>query len=377
MSTRRVLVRLKDDAYEVRVGVSAAPLLARWLRRNRARAWIAITDRNVHARVWRRTARQLRAAGIDTPDPVLLEPGERNKTLRAWRTVHNELLRRGLDRDTCVVAVGGGVVTDLAGFVAATYLRGIDWLAVPTTLLGMVDAAVGGKVGANLLRTKNAVGAFHQPRAVLVGTDALASLPRRELRSGLGEVVKYAMIADRALFSQLERGDADGVGRDAERDAKLVARCCRIKARFVEADAREHGMRAALNFGHTLGHALEGDGRHGLTHGEAVGLGMLAACTLAEDLGVAQEPQVERLRALLQRLGLPLRAPQRPTLSRLRQAWRRDKKARGGRARFVLTPRIGSVSLGHDVDERRIAVALDGVLPSRGTSRAAGARRSR
>ena len=370
MTPRRVPVRLAEDAYDVLVQPSAAPLLARWLRRD-ARAWIVITDRRVHGRVWRRMAQNLRDAGVQPPDPVVIEGGESAKTLRTWTNVQQELLRRGLDRSACVVALGGGVVTDLAGFVAATYLRGIDWVAVPTSLLGMVDAALGGKVGANLLRTKNAVGAFHHPRAVLVGTDVLATLPARERRSGLGEVVKYAMIADRALFRELEKGRVDGVGRDAESDARLVARCCRIKARFVAADAHEHGVRAALNFGHTLGHALEGDGRHGLTHGEAVGLGMLAACALAEELGVAREPQVERLRALLRRLGLPVRAPQRPPVSRLRQAWRRDKKARAGEARFVLTPRIGSVSLGHVVDEGSIVAALETVLPPR-TKRSAG-----
>lgn len=362
MTTRRVSVRLGEESYPVLVDRAAAPLIAGWLRRNK-RVWIAITDARVHRRVWVRLARKLRALGIEVPEPVVIPEGEPAKTLGTWMRVQRQLLRRGLDRSSLVVAVGGGVVTDVAGFAAATYLRGIDWLAVPTTLLGMVDAAVGGKVGTNLLRTKNAVGAFHQPRGVLIGTEALATLPSRERRSGLGEVVKYAMIADRALFRALERGAADRLGRDPGGDARLVARCCRIKARFVEEDAREHGTRAALNFGHTLGHALEGDGRHGLTHGEAVGLGMLAACALAENLGVAREPQLERLRGLLQRLSLPVRARQRPGLLHLRRAWRRDKKARRGRARFVLTPRIGEVSIGHAVDEQRIVSALETVLP--------------
>jgi 3-dehydroquinate synthase len=362
MKTRRVPVRLGDESYDVLIDRAAAPLMARWLVRDK-RVWVGVTDARVQKHVWSGLARRLRALRIEVPEPIVIAEGEPAKTLSTWMRLQSQLLRRGLDRTSLVVAVGGGVVTDVTGFAAATYLRGIDWLAVPTTLLGMVDASVGGKVGANLLRTKNAVGAFHQPRGVLIGTDALATLAVRERRSGLGEVVKYAMIADRALFRQLERGAADRMGRDPAADARLVARCCRIKACFVEQDAREHGSRAALNFGHTLGHALEGDGRHGLTHGEAVGLGMLADCALAEDLGVAREPQLERLRNLLHRLALPVRAPRRPALSRLRQAWRRDKKARRGRVRFVLTPRIGEVSIGHAVDDRRIAAALETVLP--------------
>lgn len=362
MTTRRIAVRLGAHAYPVLVDRDPGALLARWLQRQ-ARPWIAITERRVQRHVWRRIVPVLREAGLDLRDPILVSEGEAAKTLGSWQAVQRALLRAGLGRDALVVAVGGGVVTDVAGFAAATYLRGVDWVALPTSLLGMVDAAVGGKVGANLLGTKNAVGAFHQPRAVLVGTQALATLPARERRGGLGEIVKYAMIADRALFRTLERGGADRMGRDAEGDARLVARCCRIKARFVEADAREHGARAALNFGHTLGHALEGDGRHGLSHGEAVGLGMLAACWLAERLGVAREPQLERLRALLQRLGLPTRAPWRPPRARLRRAWNRDKKARDGRPRFVLTPRIGSFSLGHVVDEDAIVAAVETVLP--------------
>lgn len=365
MTARRISLRLDANAYAVHVERDPGAMLARWLRRHR-RPWVAITEKRVERHVWRRIVPVLRKAGLEVTDPILIPEGERAKTLGTWQAVQRALLGAGIGRDAVVVAVGGGVVTDLAGFAAATYLRGIDWLALPTSLLGMVDAAVGGKVGANLLRTKNAVGAFHHPRAVLIGTRALTTLPARERRGGLGEVVKYAMIADRRLFRELESGVADRMGRDPESDARLVARCCRIKARFVEADAEEHGARAALNFGHTLGHALEGDGRHGLTHGEAVGLGMLAACWLAEELHVAREPQLERLRSLLQRLGLPTRAPKRPPQALLRRAWSRDKKARGGQPRFVLTPRIGSFSLGHVVDEDSIAAALETVLPGTG-----------
>jgi 3-dehydroquinate synthetase len=262
------------------------------------------------------------------------------------------------------VALGGGVVGDLAGFVAATYLRGIAWVAVPTSLLSMVDAAVGGKVGVNLDGTKNVVGAFHQPIAVLAATEFLRTLPPRQRTSGLGEVVKYAMIADRALFARLQRDGRAWRRARPHADADLVARCCRIKARFVAADEREGGARAALNFGHTLGHALEGDGRHGLLHGEAVALGMLAACSIAARLRIAPLALCARLERLLAALGLPVRHAPANGLPALRRAWQRDKKARAGRPRFVLTPAVGAVSLGHEVPDAMIIEALRGILAS-------------
>lgn len=366
----RVPVRLGADAYPILIRTAGESLVGSWLAREE-RPWVVITDTRVRRHVWVRLARALRERGLAVPEPIVIPCGERHKNPRRLAAVLREMLRRGMDRTGLVVAVGGGVVTDLAGFAAATYMRGIGWVAVPTTLLGMVDAAIGGKVGANLLRTKNAIGAFHQPRAVLIGTDFLRSLPERQRRNGLGEVVKYAMIADRRLFLDLERGRPDLLGRHPAADARLVARCCRIKARIVEADVREQGVRAALNFGHTLGHALEGDGRSGLAHGEAVGLGMLVACALAEELGVAREPLRERLQALLQRLGLPVRARRRTSLGTLRRAWRRDKKALQGLPRFVLTPRIGTVSMGHRIDEEHLERSLSVVLqsvPSRSSS---------
>jgi 3-dehydroquinate synthase len=204
---------------------------------------------------------------------------------------------------------------------------------------------------------------------VLIGADFLRSLPERERRSALGEVVKYAMIADAPLFRELERRPQAWRRPRADADARLVARCCRIKARFVSADERESGRRAALNFGHTLGHALEGDGRNGLLHGEAVALGMRAACDIAARIGVARDAsQGDRLASLLHGLGLPLHAPRALSHATLRRAWRRDKKARRGVPRFVLTPRIGAVSVGHRVPEELIFQALHVIFETRPAS---------
>jgi len=322
----------------------------------------------VQRAVWPRVARALGRRGLAVPAPIVIRAGEASKRWQVLARLHAMLLRRGLDRQSCIVALGGGVVLDLAGFAAATYMRGIDWIAVPTTLLAMVDAAVGGKVGIDLDGTKNAVGAFHQPRAVLVGTDFLRALPVRQRRSGLAEVVKYAMIADRPLLAALERDAAGWQRPRAVEDAWLVARCCRIKSRIVAADERESGARALLNFGHTIGHALEGDGRRGLLHGEAVGLGMLVACAIAEDLGVTREPQRQRLEALLDRLGLPVRMERRIPRATLRRAWQRDKKSRRGVPSFVLTPRTGAGSVGHRVPEERIFASLRVIFEPRPVS---------
>ena len=361
-------VRLEARSYTVLIGRRGAPLVARSLAAER-RPWVVVTDTGVRRHVWPEVERELWRRRVRFPPPIVVPAGESSKSWRALGALHAELLRRGADRGSCIVALGGGVVSDLAGFAAATFLRGVDWIAVPTTLLAMVDAAVGGKVGLNLLGTKNAVGAFHQPRAVLVGSDFLRSLPPRQRRSGLAEVVKYAMIADRRLFRLLERqGTALRSPRPAA-DADLVARCCRIKARFVQVDEREAGRRAALNFGHTIGHALEGDGRRGLLHGEAVALGMLVACALGELTGVAREPQRARLAAVLDAVGLPLVAPGGAGVGMLRRAWRRDKKARGGVPRFVLTPTIGTASVGNRVPENLISAALRVIFePSARTS---------
>jgi len=352
----------------VQVGVSGPGLLAAVLR-HEPRRWAVVTDTRVRRALWERTAPVLRRQRLEVGAPLLLPAGERAKTLRTLERLLEQLLRRGFDRGSGLVALGGGAVTDLVGFAAATYMRGIDWVAVPTTLLGMVDAGLGGKVATNLLRTKNAVGAFHQPRHVLVGTDFLRTLPERERKSGLGEIVKYAMIADRALFRALARSDPERLGREPRADARLVARCCRIKARVVAADPWERGQRGVLNFGHTVGHALEAAAPGDLTHGEAVGLGMLVATAVAEMNGVAQEAMHERLEALLQHLGLRTRAPWEPSLPRLRRFLGRDKKARSGRLHFVLTPRIGACSIGHVVGEEILERALARISPRRPPTR--------
>lgn len=287
-------------------------------------------------------------------------PGEESKTLDHAARLCRELVRAGLDRGSAILALGGGVVGDLAGFVAATLFRGIAFVNLPTTLLAQVDSSVGGKTGVNLPEGKNLVGTFYQPRLVLADVLTLRTLPEREFRSGLAEVVKHAMIADAALFRTLEE-DVDRIlQRDPETLQAVIARNCAIKARVVEADEREAGVRAVLNFGHTVGHALEAASGYGtLTHGEAVAYGMLVATAISVRRRLCSPTDAQRLHNLLRRFGL---IPSlRPSPELLETYVLRDKKMRDGVLQFVLTPGVGSVTLAPVSDRKDLREALHSV----------------
>ena len=261
------------------------------------------------------------------------------------------MLEEGADRKSIVVAVGGGVVGDLAGFVAATYARGVGFFQVPTTLLAQVDSSVGGKVGINLPGAKNMVGAFWQPLGVLIDVETLATLPEREYRAGLAEVVKYGVILDEEFFTYLEENTAAINDQDASVLTRVVQRCCRLKADVVEQDEREiTGLRAVLNYGHTFGHALEAAGGYGqILHGEAVSIGMMCAARLAARMGRVGDDFVARQQKLLDALSLPIATPEFDP-DKLLDLMYRDKKAEAGKLRFVLPDRIGHVEVVKDVN---------------------------
>jgi 3-dehydroquinate synthase len=272
---------------------------------------------------------------FDVPD------GERSKSLAQAGKLYDALLAAGADRGSAIVALGGGVVGDLAGFVAATLLRGVAVVQVPTSLLAMVDSSVGGKTGVNVPRGKNLVGAFHQPRLVWIDAATLRTLPPRQLRAGLAEVVKHAAIRDAGLFAALEAEGEGLLAAAPERFVPLLARNCAIKAAVVAADERETGLRMLLNFGHTLGHAVEALARYrGVLHGEAVAIGMAFAARRSEALGLAEPGTAARLVALLERLGLPTELPAHPRRAYL-AALSVDKKKRDARIRFVVLRAIG------------------------------------
>jgi len=286
--------------------------------------------------------------------PIVIEDGERAKDWRTLESVFDQLLAAHCGRDTVLVALGGGVVGDLAGFAAAVYQRGISFLQVPTTLLAQVDSSVGGKTAINHPRGKNMIGAFHQPLAVVSDIATLDSLPERELAAGLAEVIKHGLTLDASFTEWLEQNLGALRRREPDALAFAVHRSCELKAQVVASDERESGVRAILNFGHTFGHAIEAGAGYGeWLHGEAVGAGMVMASELSMRAGLLSAREAARVRELIQRAGLPVRGPAIPP-EQLLQWMRVDKKAGGGRMRFVLLSGIGAAQIRADVEERAI-----------------------
>lgn len=350
---RNVRVSLGARSYTIRVGTGLLRELGRECQRlAMGRRCAVITDSNVAALHLPAALDSLREAGFE-PLAVTVPAGEPAKRLSVVGSCYDQLAAARLERHSFIVALGGGVVGDLAGFVAATYLRGIPFVQVPTSLLAQVDSSVGGKVGINLRAGKNLVGAFYQPRLVLADLDTLRTLPEREYRSGLAEVIKYGLIADARLFARLERDLPRVLARDPEILESVVARCCQIKAEVVAEDETESGRRAILNFGHTVGHALEAITGYGrLLHGEAIAIGQVAEARLSAHLLGLPSPCVDRIERLFGAAGLPTRTRWTPSRwQRLLAAMRLDKKVRDGRIRFVLIPAIGRATWGHAVEE--------------------------
>jgi 3-dehydroquinate synthase len=354
-SGTRMLVDLGPRSYEIQVVTGLTAQFAAFVRAALERTWagrscsraLVLTDAHLADRSLPEPYQAaLSGAGIDATT-LTLPPGERTKSLACAAQVYDELVRRQADRHVLVVALGGGVIGDLAGFVAATFARGVPLVMVPTTLLAQVDSAIGGKVGINHPHAKNIIGAFYQPLGVWIDTDTLASLPERELRAGLAEVVKYGAILDAAFFAELEQHADQILTRQPQSLRRIIVRSCQLKAAVVARDEREEsGQRAILNFGHTVGHAIESatdyDGR--FLHGEAVAVGMVAESRLAARLGWIQLDIVDRLTRLLERFDLPTSAAGLDT-DRLLAAIARDKKNRQGKVRFVLPRAIGAVEL--------------------------------
>jgi len=277
-----------------------------------------------------------------SPVEVILPDGEQYKTLEELNRIFDALLSAQCDRRTTLIALGGGVVGDMAGFAAACYQRGIPFLQVPTTLLSQVDSSVGGKTGVNHPLGKNMIGAFYQPRAVVIDTDTLGTLPDREFSSGLAEVIKYGLIKDKEFFAWLESNMEKLLSRDAEALSSAILRSCRNKAEVVAADERESGIRAILNLGHTFGHAIEtGMGYGNWLHGEAIAAGMVMAADLSSRLGWLGRSETTRIEQLIQRARLPVRAPGSLSSERMLQLMSVDKKVQDGRLRLVLLRQLG------------------------------------
>lgn len=282
------------------------------------------------------------AARFPAEDSFVFPAGEGSKNFLTVEAICRAAARARFDRKACFVALGGGVTGDMTGFAAAIYMRGVDFLQIPTTLLAMVDSSVGGKTGVDLPEGKNLIGAFHQPKLVLIDLDFLDTLPEREIRCGLAEIIKTGVILDAELFASLEENSASLVGRiDPARYAKIIRRCCELKAGVVEADEREAGLRAILNYGHTFGHAVEALSGFSISHGEGVAIGMSAAAELAVARGSLTRAEAERQKRLLETVGLPVKLPREYAVPAVLEAMTRDKKNSGGRIRVVLPEGIG------------------------------------
>lgn len=373
-NTTTVRVDLASRSYDIVVGndilATLPQCLADWIAEKKqivknTRTACLITDANIAASHANRVQKTLRDAQWNC-EMLVLEPGETSKRLDVIATIYDQLVAMKADRHTVIIAVGGGVIGDAAGFAAATYARGIPFVQLPTTLLAQVDSSVGGKVGINHPHGKNLIGAFYQPLGVLIDLTTLTTLPDRDYRSGLAEVIKYGVILDAEFFRYLEQ-QIDGINnRDPHVLQHVVARCCRIKADVVEQDEQERiGLRAVLNLGHTFAHAYETLSGYGeLLHGEAVAIGMIHASQLAERLGRISADVTARQTALFTAVGLPIALPSKTNISAeaVLERMRLDKKTVAGKLRFVLPTKIGHAELVNDVPETELLAVLETVL---------------
>jgi 3-dehydroquinate synthase len=331
----------------------------------RAYRYAVITDTNVAPTHGRRVVDALGSVGTRT---LTIPAGEASKTRETWASLTDELLESGFGRDAAIVAVGGGVVGDLAGFVAATYMRGIPYVQVPTSLLAMIDASVGGKTAVDTPRGKNLVGAFHQPAAVVADPSVLSTLPVEHFRAGMAEAIKHGVIADAMYLERIAAdlpGLLDSASRRGDATEALVARSVEIKAEVVRRDERETGLRQVLNFGHTIGHAIEAASSYSMLHGECVAIGMVLEATLAMRVGVASSGIARDVRRVVERAGLPTALPSSVTADQLIPAMRTDKKMRTGALRFALPREIGQMASGDGtwsvpVDEAAVRAVLQG-----------------
>ena len=352
-------VQLADRSYDIEIGAGLLANAADFLQRQTSQTHLVlITDANVDQLYADALADHLNDHDYEV-NLMIVEAGEPSKSIDVADELWNTMLDEGADRHSTVLAVGGGVVGDLAGFIAATFARGLSLVQIPTTLLAQVDSSVGGKVGINLPGGKNMVGAFWQPLGVLIDVDVLQTLPEREYRAGLAEVVKYGVILDEQFFAYLEQHVDPINQQDAEVLTRVVQRCCRLKADVVEADERETtGLRAVLNYGHTFAHAFEASSGYGeMLHGEAVAAGMRVAARLAQRIGRIDQQVVDRQEALLAALNLAFDPPPADP-DDLLHLMSRDKKSDAGQIRFILPNRIGQVELIANVAPADVTAAL-------------------
>lgn len=353
----RLNVELADRSYPISIGSGLLAQRDLFTQAIRGRRVMIVTNETVAPLYLQRLQQTLDGYQLDA---CVLPDGEAYKTLDSFGQIITALLEGGHGRDTTIVALGGGVIGDLAGFAAASYQRGVAFIQIPTTLLSQVDSSVGGKTGVNHPLGKNMIGAFYQPKAVIIDTDCLATLPRRELSAGLAEVIKYGIIWNAEFFAWLERNIAGLLALDASLLIQAILRCCSIKADVVSQDETETGVRALLNLGHTFGHAIESEQGYGnWLHGEAVAAGTMLAARTALQLGLLNQAQVMRIRTLLAAVELPLSAPADMDFPVFMRHMMRDKKVLAGKLRLILPTNIGQADLFSDVSETVLQAVIE------------------
>jgi 3-dehydroquinate synthase len=355
-----VKVSLGDRSYDIEIGADLGETGARITELGFGRKIALVVNPTVKELYGKRVVDSLKSAGFLVMS-VVIPDGEQYKNLDWANAVYTALLTNGFDRRSALIALGGGVIGDLTGFAAATFMRGVAFVQVPTTLLAMVDSSVGGKTGVNHPMGKNMIGAFYQPKKVLMDLTVLRSLPKEEFLSGMAEVIKYGVIWDATFFDYLDEKRDLILGLDDEALNFIIRRSCEIKAEVVSKDEREGGLRAVLNFGHTLGHAVEKAEHFTMRHGHAVAVGMAYAARLANKTGLCDAATADRVERLIKAYGLPTDLSglsRQPSMAELLDAMQIDKKAEAGKARFVLPKKIGEVVVTKDWDEG----ALKGVL---------------
>jgi len=355
----KIRVKLGERSYDICIGSNIIGKIGAKLKSlNSIPKTAIISNPTVYGLYGKKVLNSIKSSGFDAV-PVIIPDGERYKDVSIVQKIYGELLRHRLDRKSALIALGGGVIGDITGFVASTYMRGIAYMQIPTTLLAQVDSSVGGKTGVNHKLGKNMIGSFYQPKLVWIDIDTLKTLPQKEVFAGLAEVIKYGVIWDARLFAFLEN-NRDKILRLDKKSLTHIIKCsCEIKAAVVSKDEREAGLRAILNYGHTIGHAIEtATGYKKYLHGEALAIGMHTEARLAERLGIVSEKSVRKIKSLIDSYGLPSETPSKINLKSMMSSMQLDKKAVAGELKFILPERIGKVRIQKGIKEGLIREAL-------------------
>ncbi|MFH1588517.1 MAG: 3-dehydroquinate synthase [Candidatus Diapherotrites archaeon] len=350
----------KNRNYEVLIGKGILKKLKPFLKKQKYDKIGIITDSNIEKLFLKKMMHELKPFDIES---FIVPAGEKSKSIECFAAIQEKLIERNFSRKSAIIAFGGGMIGDLAGFCSATFMRGIDLIQVPTTLLAAVDSGVGGKTAINSGKTKNMIGVFYQPKIVLIETKFLQTLPRKEFNSGMGEVIKYGIIMDKKLFAFLKNNSKKIISRNSEIMGKTISECIKIKAKVVSEDEKESNKRKILNFGHTFGHAIEADSKFKLTHGESIAIGMIFESMLGEKINVLKKGETKKIKELIADLGLKAKFKSKGKEKKLIDLMKHDKKNFGGKIVFSLPKKIGEMKKekgkhGITVSERKIRETL-------------------